>query len=96
MLMVTLVLRLCVSEMSKKVVGVLRAVVGEGTDATQVLSQQLSTLPLTHDYALAELNLITNHYLTHLAADTWLDHTAPVVNLGTPVEEEMEEEWTCP
>ncbi|MPC21391.1 Nuclear pore complex protein Nup98-Nup96 [Portunus trituberculatus] len=62
--------RLCVSEMSKKVVGVLRAVVGEGTDATQVLSQQLSSLPLTHDYALAELNLITNHYLTHLAADT--------------------------
>ncbi|KAG0722886.1 Nuclear pore complex protein Nup98-Nup96 [Chionoecetes opilio] len=63
-------IRLCVSEMSKKVVGVLRAVVGEGTDATQVLSQQLSSLPLTHDYALAELNLITNHYLTHLAADT--------------------------
>ncbi|XP_050720849.1 nuclear pore complex protein Nup98-Nup96-like isoform X5 [Eriocheir sinensis] len=62
--------RLCVSEMSKKVVGVLRAVVGDGTDATQVLSQQLSSLPLTHDYALAELNLITNHYLTHLAADT--------------------------
>lgn len=61
--------RLCVSEMSRVVVGVLRAVVGEGTDATQVLSQQLSGLPLTHDYALAELNLVTTHYLTHLAAE---------------------------
>lgn len=64
-----LVSRLCVSEMSRVVVGVLRAVVGEGTDATQVLSQQLSSLPLTHDYALAELNLVTTHYLTHLAAE---------------------------
>lgn len=56
--------------MSRVVVGVLRAVVGEGTDATQVLSQQLSGLPLTHDYALTELNLVTTHYLTHLAAST--------------------------
>ncbi|XP_071536079.1 nuclear pore complex protein Nup98-Nup96-like [Panulirus ornatus] len=62
--------RLCVSEMSRVVVGVLRAVVGEGTDATQVLSQQLSGLPLTHDYALTELNLVTTHYLTHLSAET--------------------------
>ncbi|KAK3891422.1 hypothetical protein Pcinc_004721 [Petrolisthes cinctipes] len=62
--------RLCVSEMSRVVVGVLRAVVGDGSDATQVLSQQLSGLPLTHDYALAELNLVTTHYLTHLSAET--------------------------
>ncbi|KAK7077511.1 Nuclear pore complex protein Nup98-Nup96 [Halocaridina rubra] len=59
--------RLCVSEMSRVVVGVLRAVVGEGTDATQVLSQKLSDLPLTHDYALSELNLVTEHYLGRLA-----------------------------
>ncbi|XP_066985536.1 nuclear pore complex protein Nup98-Nup96 isoform X4 [Macrobrachium rosenbergii] len=59
--------RLCVSEMSRVVVGVLRAVVGDGADATQVLSQQLSGLPLTHDYALAELNLVTEHYLAHLS-----------------------------
>ncbi|XP_042235081.1 nuclear pore complex protein Nup98-Nup96-like isoform X2 [Homarus americanus] len=62
--------RLCVSEMSRVVVGVLRAVVGEGTDATQVLSQQLSGLPLTHDYALSELNMVTTHYLEHLKAET--------------------------
>nr|XP_045624502.1 nuclear pore complex protein Nup98-Nup96-like isoform X1 [Procambarus clarkii]XP_045624503.1 nuclear pore complex protein Nup98-Nup96-like isoform X1 [Procambarus clarkii]XP_045624504.1 nuclear pore complex protein Nup98-Nup96-like isoform X1 [Procambarus clarkii]XP_045624506.1 nuclear pore complex protein Nup98-Nup96-like isoform X1 [Procambarus clarkii]XP_045624507.1 nuclear pore complex protein Nup98-Nup96-like isoform X1 [Procambarus clarkii]XP_045624508.1 nuclear pore complex protein N len=62
--------RLCVSEMSRVVVGVLRAVLGEGTDATQVLSQQLSGLPLTHDYALTELNMVTTHYLTHLSAET--------------------------
>ncbi|XP_068236847.1 nuclear pore complex protein Nup98-Nup96-like isoform X2 [Palaemon carinicauda] len=61
--------RLCVSEMSRVVVGVLRAVVGDGADATQVLSQQLSGLPLTHDYALAELNLVTEHYLAHLSTD---------------------------
>nr|XP_053652021.1 nuclear pore complex protein Nup98-Nup96-like [Cherax quadricarinatus] len=63
--------RLCVSEMSRVVVGVLRAVVGESTDATQVLSQQLSGLPLTHDYALTELNMVTTHYLTHLSAESW-------------------------
>ena len=57
------------SEMSRVVVGVLRAVVGDGADATQVLSQQLSSLPLTHDYALAELNLVTEHYLAHLAEE---------------------------
>lgn len=57
--------------MSRVVVGVLRAVVDDGSDATQVLSQQLFGLPLTHDYALAELNLVITHYLTHLAAQTW-------------------------
>ncbi|CAL4157099.1 unnamed protein product, partial [Meganyctiphanes norvegica] len=63
----TAVHRLCVSEMSRVVVGVLRAVLGDGSEATQVLAQQLSSLPITHDYALAELNLVTTHYLTHLS-----------------------------
>ena len=68
--------RLCVSEMSRVVVGVLRAVLGEevesGEDhvgATLVLAQQISSLPLTHDYALDELNLIITQYLTQLTRD---------------------------
>ncbi|XP_076068248.1 nuclear pore complex protein Nup98-96 [Oratosquilla oratoria] len=61
--------RLCLSEMSRVVVGVLRAVVGDGFDATQVLAQQVTVLPLTQDYALTEINHITQQYLTHLVGE---------------------------
>lgn len=62
--------RLCVSEMSRVVVGVLRAVLGEGADAMQVLCEQLSGLPITHDYALAELNVVTDNYLKDLDVES--------------------------
>ena len=64
--------RLASAEMSRVVVGVLRAVLEHTRqDAfTEVLAQQVASLPLTHDYALHELNLLTEHYLRHLTGGT--------------------------
>ena len=58
--------RLAVAEMSRVVVGVMRVVLDHAQDATEVLATRVASLPLTHDYALHELNLLTENYLRHL------------------------------
>ena len=55
--------RLCVSEISRVVIGVLRAVLGEDLSAITAIATQVSQLPLTNDCALQELNTLTHQYL---------------------------------
>ena len=59
--------RLAVSEISRVVVGVLRAVLGEDLSATSAIATQVSQLPLTRDCALQELNTLTHQYLVGIA-----------------------------
>ena len=59
--------RLCVSEVSRVVVGVLRAVLGDDLAATTAIANQVASLPLSRDCALQELNLLTHQYLVNIA-----------------------------
>uniref|UniRef100_A0A6A7FXC8 Nuclear pore complex protein Nup98-Nup96 n=2 Tax=Hirondellea gigas TaxID=1518452 RepID=A0A6A7FXC8_9CRUS len=59
--------RLCVSEVSRVVVGVLRAVLGEDLAATAAIANQVASLPLSQDCALQELNTLTHQYLAAVA-----------------------------
>ncbi|KAF2346684.1 Nuclear protein 96, partial [Trinorchestia longiramus] len=60
--------RLCVSEVSRVVVGVLRAVLGDDLAATTAVANQIASLPLSKDCALQELNTLTHQYLAAVAS----------------------------
>lgn len=66
----TAVHRLCVSEMSRMVVSVLRAILSDEPEGVRVLAQQISMLPLAHECALEELHLLTHHYLTQVSMES--------------------------
>ncbi|KAA0188300.1 hypothetical protein HAZT_HAZT005858 [Hyalella azteca] len=59
--------RLCVSEVSRVVIGVLRAVLGDDLAATTAVAKQIASLPLSKDCTLQELNTLTRQYLAAVA-----------------------------